>query len=465
MQRQLIDKYKALRGMEQDQRAKAARGRAFNQFLVDVLMAGGTEARADNRGVDGRDDIDVAFEISGVHYIAEAKWEEDPVNSDPLVKLRGRLETRPPGVRAVFVSMSGYLPMIIQDAKKDARVLLLDRTHIEALVAGLLTPFQLFKRLNDITTRRGGSHVTITEVLTPEQPRLSPAWLPASHDIVLPGATLADGLTVEPLLATTALHEPTGLTPAGKGQLLVTDHNGVHGLHGETGKRMPKHDLSLNGHLCESRVQRRPDGELLVLTSGVVVSKLEGRLAPVAGGIDGARQLLTHPDGSVWAFSSTGPTGPVYNGSHTLLRLGKQLGDEERYAITFSGQVNEVVFTQDGRLFVVGGSKCGHLDLGDDMVLDERNWLAGPPVRVTALLALDSRTVLSAGPDSGGAAIMLYRTDLVTYEHSLVCHLPGLNRATSLISTDTNRVLLLADNRGNEQTPHPVLLELSLSAV
>ncbi|MFJ1706790.1 hypothetical protein [Kitasatospora sp. NPDC088346] len=460
---QLIDRYRELRNAPNTQVAKAKRGREFNQYLADVLTAGGTEARADNRGQDGRDEIDVVFAVDGVSYIAEAKWLAEAVDDDPIGKIERRLKTRLSGIRPGFFSISGYISAVLENSKKDPAVVLLDRAHIEALVSELLTPHQLFSRLHTIAARRGGSYVSLTDLLTPDRPAPVPRWSAAATDTVLPSAEYAPGVTVRPLWAATPFEEPTGLTRANGQEVLVTTRGGVHRLDTATGSTVPKGDLVLDGHVHESSAQLRGDGEFLVLSGDVVVSRKDGELEAVAGAIAGAGRLLAHPDGSVWAFSSTGPIGPVYRGSHTLVSVGDRLGDEQRYSIEFDGQVDDVVFTEDGRLYLAGGSKSGRLDVGPDMVLDQENWRDGPPMSCTALLALDANTVLSAGPDPSGAVVVLYRTDLTTNQHSLVCRLPGLNRAVALALAGDGRVLLLADNRGNEVGPHPVLLEVELA--
>ncbi|MER5638156.1 hypothetical protein ABT095_14505 [Kitasatospora sp. NPDC002227] len=460
---QLINRYRALRDVPDTQVAKAKRGREFNQFLAEVLTAGGAEARADNRGLDGRDEIDVVFAVDGVRYIAEAKWLNDAVNDDPIGKIERRLKTRPPGVRPAFFSMSGYIDLVLRNAETDPTVVLLDRTHVEILVSGLFTPYQLFDRLHTVTARRGGSYVSVTNLLTPDLPTFMPGWRAAAPDTVLPSAEYAPGVTVRPLWAGVSLEEATGLTGVSEHEVLVTTYGGVHRLNITTGDPVTREDLVLAGRRHGSSAQLRGDSELLVLTEEVVVSRRDGELEALAGAITGAGRLLAHPDGSVWAFSTTGPTGPVYRGSHTLVRVGDRLGDEQRHTIEFSGQVDNVVFTADGRLYLVGGSRSGHLDIEQKMALDSATWRDGPPARCDALLALDAQTILSAGPDPGGAAVVVHRTDVATNRHSLVCRLPGLNRATALVLRGDGRVLLLADNRGNEQGPHPVLLEVELA--
>ena len=65
-----------------------------------------------------------------------------------MAKLRGRITQRLAGTRGVLLSMSGYsdeaLEGIVRGQQLD--VLLLDRTHLEAMLSGLLSPADLSGR-------------------------------------------------------------------------------------------------------------------------------------------------------------------------------------------------------------------------------------------------------------------------------------------------------------------------------
>ena len=62
-----------------------------------------------------------------------------------MAKLRGRITQRLAGTRGVLLSMSGYsdeaLEGIVRGQQLD--MLLLDRTHLEAMLSGLLSPADL----------------------------------------------------------------------------------------------------------------------------------------------------------------------------------------------------------------------------------------------------------------------------------------------------------------------------------
>lgn len=136
-----------------------ARGQRFNQFLADLFNAYGIEALANQWGLDNRDEIDVALAFGHGYYILEAKWYKNKINLDPVAKLEMRLRVRPPGTGGTLVSMSGFTAPVYEYTEYHPEIILLERSHIEALLTGLATPDAFFHRLVFWTSRRDGSHV------------------------------------------------------------------------------------------------------------------------------------------------------------------------------------------------------------------------------------------------------------------------------------------------------------------
>ncbi|WP_159041621.1 hypothetical protein [Streptomyces sp. WM4235] len=62
--------------------------------------------------------------------------------------------------------MKGYTEPALEKAKFFAGVMLLDRSHVEALVTGLFTAPQLISRMLSWATRRGGSYPPLDELLS-----------------------------------------------------------------------------------------------------------------------------------------------------------------------------------------------------------------------------------------------------------------------------------------------------------
>ncbi|MGH3627375.1 MAG: restriction endonuclease, partial [Sciscionella sp.] len=84
---------------------------------------------------------------SRAYYILEAKWYAKTINLDPVAKLEMRLRVRPPGTGGILVSMSGFTAPVYGYTEYHPEILLLDRTHIEAMLTGLLGPERFFHHL------------------------------------------------------------------------------------------------------------------------------------------------------------------------------------------------------------------------------------------------------------------------------------------------------------------------------
>ena len=99
----------------------------------------------------------MAFAIGDTRFILEAKWEQAPVSFDPIAKLSRRITQRLTGTRGVFLSMSGYTAEAIGDMLRGQQpdILLLDRSHLEAMLSGLFSPADLFTGLLDRASYRG----------------------------------------------------------------------------------------------------------------------------------------------------------------------------------------------------------------------------------------------------------------------------------------------------------------------
>jgi Holliday junction resolvase-like predicted endonuclease len=138
---ELIDEYGRMRRLEG--MTPQQRGQRLNEFIAELLRCWGLD-RVD-ANVRSAGEIDVTFAVNGTRFILEAKWEQGPVDYGPMAKLRGRITQRLAGTRGVLLSMSGYsdeaLEGIVRGQQLD--MLLLDRTHLEAMLSGLRSPADL----------------------------------------------------------------------------------------------------------------------------------------------------------------------------------------------------------------------------------------------------------------------------------------------------------------------------------
>ena len=286
--RELIDEYGRMRRLEG--MTPQQRGQRLNEFIAELLRCWGLD-RVD-ANVRSVGEIDVTFAVNGTRFILEAKWEQGPVDYGPMAKLRGRITQRLAGTRGVLLSMSGYsdeaLEGIVRGQQPD--MLLLDRTHLEAMLSGLRSPADLFTELMDRASYRGEVQVPLTDlVVTKDQPVLPVLRLggpddsapvitetaPGVHgDVVLHGTqpqeTIADGIAVDP-----------------DGRLLLTMPQGVVRADPGTGAC----DWAVPVPGCRGSALPCPDGSILV-TCGEAILRWDGRECHiVAGGFTGGTSL------------------------------------------------------------------------------------------------------------------------------------------------------------------------------
>ena len=428
------------------------RGKDFNGFLASLLRADGIEAYEDQRGLDGRDEIDVAFSCDGRHFVLKAKWLAEKVSDDAVHKLRGRLEVRPPGTIGVFVSMNGYTEPALNKAKFYPNVLLLDRRHVEALVTGLFTASELIGRVLSWANRRGGSHLPLDELLS-GQPADADDWSPPED---VPDATpQTAGVSAAAVLAAPLGTVLTGMTARGD-HLLLTTGEGVLRLDPSNG------DVRWLLTLPGSRADVLPTTTgTTMLCGAAALTHTGGGFAPAAGPFPSSAYLLAGPDGVPWVFATTGPPG--WGGRHTLTRLSNRPVGQHEHTIDFEGKIDHMALLPGGRLYLVGGCRAGVLDIQETMSFPEKDWEEAPPLsEFGALLPRGAHTVLSAGRSPSGIGVEVYSTDLRTHQHTLLAAVSG-QRAIGLAPQKGGGVSLMTDVwLPRSAVPRPVLFSLTL---
>lgn len=214
--RELIDEYGRMRRLEG--MTPQQRGQQFNEFIANLLRCWRLD-RVD-ANVRSAGEIDVTFAINSTRFILEAKWEQGPVDYGPMAKLRGRITQRLAGTRGVLLSMSGYSGEAVEGILRGQQpdMLLLDRTHLEAMLSGLRSPAGLFTELMDRASYRGEVQVPLTDLVVAQDRPVLPVLrlggpdgsapviaetAPRVHgDVVIhapqPQETIADGIAVDP---------------------------------------------------------------------------------------------------------------------------------------------------------------------------------------------------------------------------------------------------------------------------
>ncbi|MFD0370823.1 restriction endonuclease [Streptomyces sp. NPDC127114] len=460
--RALLATYKGLR--DDSGLTPQKRGQAFNTLIAEVLKAWGHDARPSVIGVGGRDETDVFFTI-GYNYILEAKWEATPLSADPLTKLSERLSTRPPGTRAIVLSASGFNSHALEWINRHNELLLMDLSHIEAALCGLLDPEELLNRLYGETAASGNRLVPLADIVVPrhaepEVPVLTRAAAAPPPWPIIKTSTEGADASVEFTGVWESDQHPSGISAAPANRLLITTNTGVVELHTTTGKT--KWALALPG--TEDRAVHNTDGSVTVLCRGALLRwhPRTRDLQLVAGGFGGYATLEAGRDGTLWVYNQI---GGLVGGSVTISRIGDRPGDETRYDIPFPNGMR-AVHLADERHFLSGSGHSTPVDVSKSPSADEKNWIVSAVPNPRAAAGPDEQTIFVASTRSSldgslqcldlGKAPASW-TELLTFT---------ANRATDLTVERTSATRaegwLLADASGNTQNPTPVLVKLTL---
>ncbi|MFB8243002.1 hypothetical protein ACFC58_41345, partial [Kitasatospora purpeofusca] len=262
-----------------------------------------------------------AFEHEGRDYVLLLTGAGRHV-IDEVTSRFAEIATASPKVRHVLLC-TGHRPT--NEAPRAAqllgdlagRVVVLDRSHLEAAVCGVATLADLVRA----AFRRGGAiHPSLAELVLPRAAAQVPAPMdPAGRRQHLlagfAGARRTGSVEVRPLLAG-GLEEcaPTGLAVARDGRVLVTVDSGIVDLDARTGAT--RWHVALPG--CEGPVLLRDDGSLLVVRGGAVLHWHTGALTAVAGGFPPGACLVAGDRGEVWVLSGSGVTLGSGEGSLAL---------------------------------------------------------------------------------------------------------------------------------------------------
>ena len=461
--RNLSEQY-GRRDAERGNAAAVVRGQWFNGFLADLLRLYGIDAHSDQQGRGQRDEVDVFFRLRGNTFVLEGKWTAKNIDGTPVAKLAELLRVRPRGTYGVLISMHGYTRAVIERAEQNADVLLLGREHVEALVAGVTGPVELFESLLEHTGLRGGGLAPLAQLLRPVKTPQLPTWVPAgAPDAPTPPPEVeyaAPGVQVTPLhTAAKPWFTPWSGMAADGESLLLTCQDGIVRFEPATGSSRWEHVVPG----CHGPAARGEDGRLQVVCGhGVLALGPGAAIAPVGGPVERGARLPIGAEGG-YVFATTGPPGPVYRGSHLLTRLNGAVGRDETLAIDYPGDIRQVAVMPGGRLYLVGSYWAGVLPIGPLMRLpQDRCFPAAPLAETGALLPLDEHRILSAGRDSAGVRVELYLTDLRTREHELLLRLHA-GSATALVrALHPGTFYLLAGVWGHASAPRAMLLQLNL---
>ncbi|MGY0466568.1 protein kinase domain-containing protein [Kitasatospora sp. cg17-2] len=342
------------------------------------------------------------------------------------------------------------------------RVVVLDRSHLEAAVCGVAALADLVHA----AFRRGGAvHPSLADLVLPRAVAQVPAPMdPAGRRQHLLAAFTSAGRTgsveVRPLLAG-GLEEcaPTGLALARGGRVLVTVDGGIVDLDARTGAT--RWHVALPG--CEGPVLPRDDGSILMMRGGAVLRWHEGALTAVTGGFPAGARLVAGDCGEVWVLSGSGVTLGSGEGTLALTWIGGEAGRQARYPIAFDAAVRSAVCLGRRRFLLAAGGHHAVVDLALSTDAGPRAaWIrAYAPYPGHTLPAHPDGAVTASG-DGTGTALVLHHVDTAAMNGTPqpVAVVP-LGSAAGLAALGPGEAMLLGMLPGVPGEQAPVLLHLS----
>jgi restriction endonuclease len=347
--RALIDEYGQLDRLKGT--TPQSRGQRFNGLIADVLGCWGIDARAD---VNALGNIDVAFTIGDTRFILEAKWEDAPADTGRISKLQKRIRQRLGGTLGLFVSMSGFSNDALREVKDGERleVLLLDREHFEAMLAGLFAPQELLKVLLERASFYGEPYSRLLPTIEGGGPNAEEILFEAPAPLTEVVRSASPSFRACAVVSNLPFGQ-SGLVETSSDVLLLTLDRGL--VEVDLRSRRARNVLCVTG--CSRNAHVAQDGSIyFVRHSGI--ARLRGEnMIMVAGGLSGNVTLVPGGNGDIWAFcnSRTAHTPGASTGA-LLVQLGDQLGDQRAWQVSYPDSSGVNAAWIDGDTFLVVGS-------------------------------------------------------------------------------------------------------------
>jgi hypothetical protein len=142
-----------------------ARGLEFEKFLLDLFRTCGLTA--EGAFTSTVDQVDGSFDLDQTTYLLEAKWTKDPIGTADLMVFKAKVERRSPHLRGLFISMEGFADRTAVPAMTNGSApafMLMDGSHIEAVLAGKFTMSDLLRQMRRRWDERGEPYLRVEEV-------------------------------------------------------------------------------------------------------------------------------------------------------------------------------------------------------------------------------------------------------------------------------------------------------------
>ncbi|MFL6123779.1 DNA cytosine methyltransferase [Actinophytocola sp.] len=424
----LIAEYGRLRRLQDY--TPQSRGQAFNDLLANMFDCWGLRARS---GVRAKGEADVVFALGDDRFIVEAKWENRRADTGYIAKLQKRVRQRYAGTGGIFISMGGYTAEALADVAdgEQLQVLLMDDTHVEAMLSGLVPPKELIELLLDQASYEGNPYVPLLTLIgSGEEPPSVAFGTPESMPAGLTkGASPA--LTADVLFTLPSSHQ-LGVGVDHRGHVLVTTDQGI--LAVDVATRAARWAAPVSR--CHRNAVTLPDETVLFTRCNGIGRFADNKVTVVGGGFFGATSLAPHPDGSIWAFAGGDVEARL---GASISQLGEALGDEYRYDLQYPAETATASAWVNEKDLVTIGPELLITTVGTDQSRRQRSAQSRP----TGLVSLGDGTVVTV--DDG---VTVGRTDLESGEYNLLADL-GLRAADHALCAEPAGTLLIATYHGD----------------
>tara|TARA_R110002049_G_scaffold190262_1_gene358909 strand:- start:114 stop:1466 length:1353 start_codon:yes stop_codon:yes gene_type:complete len=377
-----IERYESLKKLEND--TPQSRGQKFNQLIADLLQAHQIQAVANQRH-QSKGEIDVIFRITDMRFILEAKWENSPINYDPVSKLATRIKQRVPGNFGFVLSMSGFTRDAIEQANGPGRenVFLLGPDIFEALLLRTLDGEKIFGYCLDLASFEGSFCPTLQDIfrmhfLTSKKAlRIDPSSFCQNPSPELIEALRPDGDISEYKIVYSNLPARTcGISVYGPKCFLTLD-DGIYQLEQNVLKKIIDIDLAYNRAVfSESR-----NSHLFIYPGSVLEKDQDGTLKPLTKTYPGSIQIFRSGK-NIHLFSNG---NNIYDYPARILKFvdGEQLEvscdyevstgrdaailDEYQYVICGSSGVR--LYRNNQEVWYVKSTNCSAINVDRDRIL------------------------------------------------------------------------------------------------
>ncbi|MFC3897983.1 restriction endonuclease [Lentzea rhizosphaerae] len=421
--RELISEYGRLRSLTGH--TPQSRGQRFNELIVELLRCWGIESTASVRTTG---EVDVVFAHSGVRFVLEAKWQKAKADTGNIAKLQKRVRQRIAGTCGIFLSMSGYSAEALADIADGERleVLLLDVSHWEAMLAGLVPPEELLRLVHDRAAFFGQPYTALADLLALKTDPPSVAFgLPdgVQEDVLRTGV---DGAAAEVVLSGIDSNQ-LGIACRGDSHLLVTTAQAI--LDVDLKRRSVTVAVPVPD--CHRNPVPLDDGSVLYARRHGVGRFAKGEVSVVGGGSVGNSSVLVHPDGGAWLFDN----GSIGGISPSIARLGDRVGDETRYDVGYQpASAFSSVWISDDSLLTVGNPNLVVTSIPSGNTSSHAASQSNP----MGIVHLGDGVVLTAGDGTS-----VHRTDTNTWSTDQLVDL-GLNSSVNELALGDNDDVYIA---------------------